>query len=73
MLSKIRVEDIVSIEEKGEIEILIECSCSILIIAKKVRINSEDIVTHQYELQLYTSVSIIIGVRIFSIYLLIEI
>lgn len=73
MLSKIRVEDIVSIEENGEIEILIECSCSTLIIAKKVRINSEDIVTHQYELQLYTSVSIIIGVRIFSTYLLIEI
>jgi len=73
MLSKIRVEDIVSIEENGEIEILIECSCSILIIVKKVIINSEDIVTHQYELQLYTSVSIIIGVRIFSTYLLIEI
>lgn len=47
MLSKIRVEDIVSIEEKGEIEILIECSCNILIIVKKVKMNSDDIVTHQ--------------------------
>jgi len=73
MLSKIRVEDIVSIEENGEIEVLIECSCNILIIVKKVSMNSEDMVTHQYELQLYTSISIIIGVRIFSIYLLIEI
>jgi len=68
MLNKIRVEDIVSMDENDEIDILIECSCSMLIIVRKVKINSDDIVTHQYELQLDMSISIMIGVRIFSIY-----